>query len=121
MHDLGDHLMRGGWAEPVMDMESLTVTFSRPGDLFRDLRRSGEINARQDRRRGLTGRGRFDAMLAHYPKQTTGDERYPATWEVIYGHAWRPTGSSTSRSTGDGSETRVAVDTLRASLPGRRR
>lgn len=119
MHDLGDALLRGGWAEPVMDMETLTVTYGRPADLLRDLRHTGETNCRSDRRRSLTGPGRLQAMTARYAHIYEYDGRVPATWEIVYGHAWRAVGSQTAVRPDDVSEVRIAVDALRATVPRR--
>jgi malonyl-CoA O-methyltransferase len=88
MHDLGDTLVASGFADPVMDMERLTVTHSTVAALIGDLRATGERNARADRRRALTGRQRWQRMVAHYA-MLARDERLPATFEIVYGHAWK--------------------------------
>jgi malonyl-CoA O-methyltransferase len=81
MHDLGDMLVAAGFSAPVMDMEMLTIAYSTAGGLLQDLRESGQTNARRDRRRGLTGKG-FAAGLR-------GSVAANATFEVVYGHAWK--------------------------------
>lgn len=78
MHDLGDMLVGAGFSAPVMDMELLTFTYSGAASLVADLRASGQTNARTDRARGLGGR-RLRA-LASPPR---------ASFEVVYGHAWK--------------------------------
>jgi malonyl-CoA O-methyltransferase len=88
MHDIGDMLVRAGLADPVMDMEHVTLTYGDPGTLMRDLRAIGATNATRGRPRGLTGRGRWRAVLAALDGMRR-DGRIPATFEVIYGHAWR--------------------------------
>jgi malonyl-CoA O-methyltransferase len=87
MHDLGDALLRAGLGEPVMDMEHLTLTYPDVRSLMRDLKTMGAGNATAGRRRGLTGRRRLAAVEAHY-EELRRDGRLPATWEVVYGHAW---------------------------------
>jgi malonyl-CoA O-methyltransferase len=87
MHDLGDALLRAGLGEPVMDMEYLTLTYSDVRSLMRDLKAMGARNATSGRSRGLTGRHRLAAVEAHYGRLRR-DGRLPATWEVVYGHAW---------------------------------
>jgi malonyl-CoA O-methyltransferase len=87
MHDLGDALLRAGLAEPVMDMEHLTLTYPDVRSLMRDLKTMGARNATTGRSRGLTGRRRLAAVEAHYEGHRR-DGRLPATWEVVYGHAW---------------------------------
>jgi malonyl-CoA O-methyltransferase len=89
MHDLGDMLVHAGFADPVMDMETITLTYGRVDDLIRDLRRLGSRNASSARRTGLLGRGARDRLLAAY-EDFRRDGRLPATFEIVYGHAWRP-------------------------------
>jgi malonyl-CoA O-methyltransferase len=80
MHDVGDMLVAAGFAAPVMDMEMIGMEYTKDKDLLTDLRRSGQTSARADRARGLAGR-RFGARLrALQPR---------ATFEVVYGHAWK--------------------------------
>jgi malonyl-CoA O-methyltransferase len=88
MHDIGDMLVAAGFGEPVVDMEMITLTYAAPGSLFAELRGAGYANVRGDRRRTLTGRRRWQRMLAAYAAQAR-DGRVPATFEVVYGHAWR--------------------------------
>jgi malonyl-CoA O-methyltransferase len=88
MHDVGDMLVTCGFAEPVMDVETITLTYPRFDDLARDLRESGQTCAASDRSRGLTGRGVWLGMLAAYESERRGG-RLPATVEVVYGHAWK--------------------------------
>jgi len=88
MHDFGDMLVSCGFADPVMDMEVLTMTYGSLDDLFRDLRQSGAGCAMQGRRRGLMGRTAWQQMRAAY-EQLAQEGRLPATFEVVYGHAWK--------------------------------
>jgi len=84
MHDLGDMLVATGLTNPVMEMELLTVDYTGSGQLIADLRASGQTNARADRRRGLSPRAfgeRLRAALDAAPRMT---------YEVVYGHAWKP-------------------------------
>ena len=89
MHDLGDGLMQARFAEPVMDMEYLTLTYSSVGDLMRDLKTLGAHTASTDRPRGLTGKARMAAVKQAY-ETFRRDGRLPASYEVVYGHAWVP-------------------------------
>ncbi|MBE0613324.1 MAG: methyltransferase domain-containing protein [Burkholderiales bacterium] len=89
MHDLGDMLSACGYAEPVMDMELITLTYADVDALLSDLRATGQVNALAGRRRGLTGRGVFSAMRAAYEKFRC-EGRLPASFEIVYGHAWKP-------------------------------
>jgi malonyl-CoA O-methyltransferase len=87
MHDLGDALLRAGLGEPVMDMEHLTLTYPDVRSLMRDLKTMGARNATSGRSRGLTGPRRLAAVETHYERYRR-DGRLPATWEIVYGHAW---------------------------------
>lgn len=88
MHDLGDCLVRAGFSEPVMDMETLTLTYADLDGLLNDLRRAGATNASAARPRGLAGKSGWARARAAY-EQMRSDGRLPATIEVIYGHAWK--------------------------------
>jgi len=89
MHDLGDMLVAAGFAEPVMDMEVVTLTYPRFEALIADLRASGQVNSLAARRRGLTGRRVWERAQRAYA--TTAQEgRVPASFEIVYGHAWKP-------------------------------
>ena len=89
MHDVGDALLRARFAEPVMDMETLTLTYTDARGLMRDLKTLGAHNVTAGRAHGLTGKGRLQAMLAAY-EGLRRDGVLPATYEVVYGHAWVP-------------------------------
>ena len=90
MHDLGDAMVRSGLAEPVMDVERYSLTYAAVRDLMRDLKAIGAHNANAGRPRGLTGKGALARMTAAYEAYRR-DGRLPATYEVVYGHAWCPT------------------------------
>jgi len=96
MHDLGDALVRCGFAEPVMDVERYTLTYAEVRDLMRDLKAIGAHNANAGRPRGLTGRGTLDRMVEAY-EGFRREGRLPATYEVVFGHAWAPVGEPRGR------------------------
>jgi malonyl-CoA O-methyltransferase len=89
MHDLGDMLVQAGFADPVMDMEKLTLTYDDATAMMRELKAIGAHNATIGRPRGLTGRARWQRVL-NALEAFRRDGRLPATYEVVYGHAWRP-------------------------------
>jgi malonyl-CoA O-methyltransferase len=89
MHDLGDALVRAGLAEPVMDVERQVLTYGEVRDLMRDLKAIGAHNASAGRPRGLTGKGSLARMLAAY-ESFRREGHLPATYEVVFGHAWAP-------------------------------
>jgi malonyl-CoA O-methyltransferase len=88
MHDLGDMLVGAGFAAPVMDMERLTLVYGSGAALLADLRASGQTSARADAPRGLAGR-RFRAALEAGLAAQMRDGKLPATFEIVYGHAWK--------------------------------
>ncbi|MCZ7566901.1 MAG: methyltransferase domain-containing protein [Burkholderiales bacterium] len=93
MHDIGDMLVGAGFADPVIDMEMVTLTYAAFDDLLGDLRRAGATNAHAARRRGLTGRGTWSRARRAYEalaRDGGNARRLPATVEVVYGHAWKP-------------------------------
>jgi malonyl-CoA O-methyltransferase len=98
MHDLGDMLVHAGFADPVMDMETLILTYGDAIGLMRDLKMIGAHNVTAGRPRGMMGRQRWQRMLAAL-ETTRRDGRLPASFEVVYGHAWKPE----PRMTDDGS------------------
>ena len=89
MHDVGDALVRARFADPVMDTERMTLTYPAVRELMQDLKILGAGNATADRPRGLTGRARLAALDAAYEIHRS-DGRLPASYEVVYGHAWAP-------------------------------
>ncbi|OGS90462.1 MAG: malonyl-[acyl-carrier protein] O-methyltransferase BioC [Gallionellales bacterium GWA2_60_18] len=89
MHDVGDMLMQAGFAEPVMDMEYMTLTYDDVRGVLDDLKRIGAHNATAGRSQGLTGKAKWAHMLENY-ERLRRDGKLPATYEVVYGHAWKP-------------------------------
>jgi malonyl-CoA O-methyltransferase len=87
MHDLGDALVRARMAEPVMDVDRFTLTYPDVKSLLGDLKKIGATNAMQTRFRGLTGKARWQAFQDAYETYRS-QELLPATYEVVYGHAW---------------------------------
>ncbi len=88
MHDYGDMLLSAGMADPVMDAERIVLTYADTRALMRDLKAIGASNAASDRVRALTGRERLAAFTRAYERFRDRDDRLPATYEVVYGHAW---------------------------------
>ena len=97
LHDIGDMLIHAGFASPVMEMEMLTLTYSDLKTLMRDLKGIGAHNAATTRPRGLFGKSAWMRLEQAYESQRVAG-RLPATYEVIYGHAWA--GDKTRREDG---------------------
>ncbi|MBW8371843.1 MAG: malonyl-ACP O-methyltransferase BioC [Thiobacillus sp.] len=97
LHDIGDMLIHAGFASPVMEMEMLTLTYADLKTLMRDLKGMGAHNAATMRRRGLLGKAAWLRLEQAYETNRL-EGRLPATFEVIYGHAWA--GDKTRREDG---------------------
>lgn len=97
LHDIGDMLVHAGFASPVMEMELLTLTYDDLKTLMHDLKGMGAHNAAMARSRGLFGKSAWARLQQAYERQRV-DGRLPATFEVIYGHAW--VGDKTRREDG---------------------
>jgi len=89
MHDIGDMLMAAGFSEPVMDMEYLTLTYDDVRGILQDLKSIGAHNVTAGRSQGLMGKKAWATLIENYEKHRR-DGKLPATYEVIYGHAWKP-------------------------------
>jgi malonyl-CoA O-methyltransferase len=89
MHDIGDALVRAGFSAPVLDVERFVLTYDDVLGVMRDLKAIGAHNAAQGRNRGLMGRG-FLSRLTEAYEQFRNEGKLPATYEVVYGHAWKP-------------------------------
>ncbi|MDB5891751.1 MAG: biotin synthesis protein BioC [Polaromonas sp.] len=114
MHDWGDMLVNTGFAEPVMDMERITLTYENPARLLQDLRELGRNfhPARFPALRGRSWKSRFQQLLMeHLPKGADG--RLSLTFEVIYGHAMKaaPRMSVSEHSS-------VSIEDMRSMLKG---
>jgi len=89
MHDIGDMLMAAGFADPVMEMEKLTLTYADAKAVMQDLRSIGAHNATAGRAPGMMGRAAWQRVTENY-ERLRRDGKLPATFEIIYGHAWKP-------------------------------
>lgn len=104
MHDIGDALLYDGFAEPVMEAEIMTVTYDTVDALMHDLKAIGAnvtasavpaavADGRQPGEvctgKGLGGKSMLQTVRHGYEQFRQGD-LLPATYEIIYGHAWKP-------------------------------
>jgi malonyl-CoA O-methyltransferase len=95
MHDFGDQLVEAGFSTPVMDMEQITVTYDNVAALLADVRAFGG-NPLATRRRAVVGRAAWGRMLEALEAQRRADGKLALTFEVIYGHAFRPAPRATA-------------------------
>jgi len=89
LHDLGDLLLGHGFADPVTDVDTITVRYADARTLMRDLKAVGAHNVNHDRPRGLFGARRMQQVIAAY-EGFRREGRLPASYEIIYGIAWAP-------------------------------
>jgi len=92
MHDIGDALLQDGFAEPVMEAEVITVTYHSVDEIMHDLKAIGanvtaEIQ-RNQQKKGLTGKSALHTVRMAY-EQFRQNNVLPASYEIIYGHAWK--------------------------------
>jgi malonyl-CoA O-methyltransferase len=116
MHDWGDMLVHTGFAEPVMDMERITLAYDSPERLLRELRELG-ANLHPERFPALRGRHWRARLHEALGEQLRGpDGKLALTFEVVYGHALKPVPRARL-----GEQTAVSVDDMRAMLHSDRR
>ncbi len=110
MHDIGDALVRAHFVNPVMDVERYTLTYPDLHTLMRDLKNIGAHNVMAGRPHGLTGKGRLHRLTAAYETYRK-DGVLPASYEVVYGHAWAP--EPTARQTTQDGVVKIPLASLR--------
>jgi malonyl-CoA O-methyltransferase len=113
MHDIGDALVRSGFAEPVLDVERYTLEYADVSRLGQDLKAVGQVNALAGRCKGLSSPRKFGAMRQAYEVYRRNG-RLPATYEVVFGQAWAP------RETRTGSPNTVSLEDMRRQLAAKR-
>ena len=109
MHDIGDCLLAEHFLDPVVDMEMLTVHYSTLKRLLQSLKAQGVRNINQDRNEGLTGKYSWQTFETAYQALSTAEGKYPLTYEVVYGHAWK----GEQRRLGKGTETLIPISQIR--------
>ena len=110
MHDIGDLVLKAGFADPVMDQERLRLTWADPEALLADLRALGG-NVAPTRFAGLRGRGWQRRLRAELDTLRDADGRLVLTLELVFGHAFKAAPRLTVAA-----ETHVSMDAMRASL-----
>ncbi|MGH6624691.1 MAG: methyltransferase domain-containing protein [Burkholderiaceae bacterium] len=113
MHDFGDMMLASGFATPVMDVETLTLTYETPKDLIADVRALGG-NPRADRWPALVSTAQAHRLYAALDARRGPDGRIPLTFEVAYGHAWNPPARARPVAS-------IAIETVRSELALRKR
>lgn len=89
LHDIGDMLVHADFADPVMDMEVITLEYANAAALWRDLKAQGATNSMQNRPRGLLTPRKLRAIEAELDAGRINGGPIRIGVEVIYGHAWK--------------------------------
>jgi malonyl-CoA O-methyltransferase len=113
MHDLGDMLVHGGFADPVMDQETTVLTWSSPQALLAELRGLGGHLGVQ-RHKGLRTPRWRDRLLQALAQRADAQGRIGLTFELVYGHAYKPAPRPAR-----GELATVSLAALRSKLPKR--
>ncbi|KTD15155.1 biotin synthase BioC [Legionella gratiana] len=108
MHDVGDCLLSEHFLDPVIDMELLAVHYESLPKLLQALKTQGVKNINSKRNQGLTGKTAWQQFAQNYATMQTDKGKYPLTYEVVYGHAWK----GGQRKTELGIETRIPVSQI---------
>jgi malonyl-CoA O-methyltransferase len=87
MHDIGNNLLKTGFQNPIMEAQRLTLTYQNVLDLLRELKAIGAQSVPK-RQKSLTGKNKFQQMISTYETYRKNG-KLPATYEVVYGHAWK--------------------------------
>ncbi len=88
MHDVGDAMLAAGFAQPVVDAETIRMEYRDFRSLLDDLRNTGASNADVSRRRGLTTPAQLRRLEQSYREHGFENDKFIASYEVVYGHAW---------------------------------
>ncbi|MEM7467434.1 MAG: methyltransferase domain-containing protein, partial [Pseudomonadota bacterium] len=91
MHDVGDALIRAGFAAPVLQTDHITMSYQKLNQLFKDLRGIGATNKSPNRKRSISAKAVYKSVEQYY-ERLRSNELLPATYEVVYAHAFSPTG-----------------------------
>lgn len=89
MHDIGDAMLASGLQDPVLDVEHISYEFSSPLALLKNLKALGANHALDRQSHGLNT-SRFLNMLEKNYLKTHDTQKYPAHYEIIFGHAFAP-------------------------------
>lgn len=111
MHNIGDCLVNARFLDPVMDMEMLTIHHQHLSALLTSMRVEGIRNKQTRLNTGLVGKKRWDQFAQKMQQTCTTAGKFPLTYEVIYGHAWK----GDQRKTAAGIETYIPITALRRS------
>lgn len=109
MHDVGSAMSAAGFDDIVLDVEHQQLGYASTMQMMRDLKLLGARNINPGRRKSLTGKQRLQQVIAEC-EQFRINGQLPASYEVIYGHAFA--GRTQGRSTLAGAEVLIPVEAI---------
>lgn len=90
LHDIGDMLFNCGFQDPVVDKENISVCYDSVFSLLKDIKHAGSTNFSSSKKSGFTTPNLLRKLQSVYEQYKDPMNRYPATYEIIYGHALSP-------------------------------
>lgn len=109
LHHIGDHLLANQFVDPVVDVDYITLHYSTCQNLLHSLKAQGVRNINPKRNTGLTGKQALRKFYSAYESFRSDNGKYPLTYEVVYGHAWK----GKARQQAIGTETFIPIERLR--------
>lgn len=97
MHNLGDHLVRARFVDPVLDVDQLQITYRELSVLQQELQMANLITKQE----------------LSFPANS--DQLFSLTFEIVYGHAWGPEKGAEFTADTDGT-VKIPLSHLRKSI-----
>jgi malonyl-CoA O-methyltransferase len=113
MHDVAEAMMQARLAEPVLDVERVQLSYDSVMSLMKDLKTLGAHNVNSGRNKGLTGKDAMQKMFQAYEQFRDQKMQLPASYEVIYGHAWCSENQQVKQDDGSVS---IPIDVLKSQI-----
>ena len=88
MHHVGDAMLQAKMLDPVVDAEPVVISYDKATELMRDLKDIGAHNIDRRRNSGLMSPKKLRAVEKAYRQFALDDGQLPATYELVYGHAF---------------------------------
>ena len=114
MHDIGDITLKAGFLNPVLDVETLCLTYSNALKALTDIRALNDPLAHQHMRTTLTGKNKWQQFITALEMPLDHQQKIGITYEIIYGHVVKQ-GSNTSKLNQDNTA-KITLDTLKQTL-----
>ncbi|MBE0440082.1 MAG: malonyl-ACP O-methyltransferase BioC [Gammaproteobacteria bacterium] len=109
MHDVGEAMTEARLTGMVLDTDRFILTYNDAMSLMKDLKLLGAHNINRDRRRGLTGKQALAKVISAY-EHFRQNNLLPATYEVVFGHAW---GSIPAQQTSEDGSVKIPISQIK--------